>query len=201
MWVDAIAKTIGISKGHKEKLTSKNIEKPWKFDNISEQQFLDSADTGDILLFRSTNLVDGVIQLYGDSPFDHCAMVMKFESDPDEVYFLEANSSDGVCINKFSWVKQHIGKGQFYDKLVFRKVNFQNRQSTQCMEKLEKFINEILGNKYSLNADKLFMRKETVVHKDSKKLVNEGRDFFCSELLAKTFKILGVIQDDKTSCT
>ena len=61
------------------------------------------------------------------------------------------------------------------------------------MEKLEKFINEILGNKYSLNADKLFMRKETVVHKDSKKLVNEGRDFFCSELLAKTFKILGVI--------
>ena len=32
-------------------------------------------------------------------------------------------------------------------------------------------------------------------------MVNEGRDFFCSELVAKAFKVLGIIENDKTSCT
>ena len=30
---------------------------------------------------------------------------------------------------------------------------------------------------------------------------DEDRTFFCSELVAKAFKILGVIENDKTSCT
>jgi hypothetical protein len=31
--------------------------------------------------------------------------------------------------------------------------------------------------------------------------VESDRTFFCSELIAKAFKILGVIEDDETSCT
>jgi len=34
------------------KKTALGLKKPWKFDNMSESQFLAQADTGDILLFR-----------------------------------------------------------------------------------------------------------------------------------------------------
>ena len=33
------------------------------------------------------------------------------------------------------------------------------------------------------------------------RLVEDDRTFFCSELVAKAFKILGVIENDTTSCT
>ena len=36
---------------------------------------------------------------------------------------------------------------------------------------------------------------------DTERLIHEDRSFFCSELVAKAFKLLGVIQDDDTSCT
>lgn len=32
-------------------------------------------------------------------------------------------------------------------------------------------------------------------------LIAEDRTFFCSELVAKAFKILGIIEDDDMSCT
>ena len=35
---------------------------------------------------------------------------------------------------------------------------------------------------------------------DSNILVGTDRTFFCSELVAKAFKVLGVTQNDKTSC-
>ena len=35
----------------------------------------------------------------------------------------------------------------------------------------------------------------------SQVLFDEGRTFFCSELVAKAFKVMKVIENDKTSCT
>ena len=32
-------------------------------------------------------------------------------------------------------------------------------------------------------------------------LFEDDRTFFCSELIAKAFKVIGVIQNDETSCT
>jgi hypothetical protein len=36
---------------------------------------------------------------------------------------------------------------------------------------------------------------------DKERVIQEDRKFFCSELVAKAFKLLGVLQDDDTSCT
>ena len=58
--------------------------------------------------------------------------------------------------------------------------------------------------KYSISTDKL-LKKQTIRSKvqgtNSDKLVDEHRTFFCSELVAKAFKVLGIIEDDDTSCT
>lgn len=32
-------------------------------------------------------------------------------------------------------------------------------------------------------------------------LVDEARTFFCSELVAKAFKVAGVLEDDDTACS
>ena len=39
------------SEGFKFNKSALGLKKPWKFDNISEKQFYQTADTGDILLF------------------------------------------------------------------------------------------------------------------------------------------------------
>jgi hypothetical protein len=51
-------------------------------------------------------------------------MCLKFDTDPNEIYLLEATGSSGVAINRWYFLKQHVGKGKFYDKIVLRHVNF-----------------------------------------------------------------------------
>ena len=51
-------------------------------------------------------------------------MLLKFEADPGEIYLLESTSNGGVALNKWLYVQEHIGKGKFYDKAVFRHVQF-----------------------------------------------------------------------------
>lgn len=80
----------------------------------------------------------GITKAYSDSPFDHVAMCLKFETDPGEVYFLESAANTGVALNKWSFLREHVGADAFYDKIVYRKVNF--RRSDETMLKLEEFI-------------------------------------------------------------
>jgi hypothetical protein len=51
-------------------------------------------------------------------------MVLKFEGSPKEVYMLEATGNYGVAINKWSFLRDHVGKKKFYSRMMFRHVNF-----------------------------------------------------------------------------
>ena len=53
----------------------------WKYDTISELEFLDKADTGDLLLFRTkqNQLGPRITRTLTSSNFDHVAMILKFE--------------------------------------------------------------------------------------------------------------------------
>lgn len=65
-----------------------------------------------------------ITRTYSGSHFDHIAMVLKFETDQDEIFCVEATGNAGVAINRWSYIKDHIGHGKFYDKIVHRHVNF-----------------------------------------------------------------------------
>jgi hypothetical protein len=41
-------------------------------------------------------------------------MVLKFETDQDEVYLVESVGNSGVSLNKWSFLKNHVGEGKFY---------------------------------------------------------------------------------------
>ena len=89
--------------------------------------------------------------------FDHVAMVLRFETDPDEVYMVDATGNQGVSLNKWSFLRDHVGRGKFYDKVVLRHIEF-DRGDTM-VDNLEKFLSQALGQKYKLfSANKLGRR-------------------------------------------
>jgi len=71
------------------------------------------------------------------------------------------------------------------------------------LDKFNVFLEEVLGRKYGLNISKLTKMQTMKVNKDisSKEYVDDNRTFFCSELVAKAFKIIGVLKDDGQSST
>jgi hypothetical protein len=60
---------------------------------------------------------------------------------------------------------------------------------------MEKFLEKSVGKKYEASVTKFMKNKSTFNG------IAEDRTFFCSELVAKAFKLLGIIQDDDTSCS
>jgi hypothetical protein len=54
---------------------------------------------------------------------------------------------------------------------------------------LEVFLKEVVGKPYGLTINKL-LRKETTIFNSNRNYIDENRTFFCSELIAKAFKIL-----------
>jgi hypothetical protein len=75
--------------------------------------------------------------------FDHVGMVLKFDSDENEVYFVEATGNHGVALNKWSSIKGYIGINKFYERIIFRHVDFE--RNDDMVENLEKFLKEALG--------------------------------------------------------
>lgn len=128
---------------------------------MSESQFLAQADTGDILLFRGgANQIGGAItRAYTNSHFDHVAMVLKFETAPDEVFLVEATGNMGVSLNRWVFLRPHVGIGKFYEKLVYRHIKFD--RGDKMVNNLEKFLSEAVGLKYGLGGNKL-LKKKTV---------------------------------------
>ena len=147
------------------------------------------ADTGDILLFRGTATGAKITRTVTGGYFDHVAMVLKFETDPGEVYLVEATGNNGVALNRWGLLKDHVGPGKFYKKLIFRHVNFE--RGDKMVDNLEKFLSEAVGQNYGMRG---ILRSKTLKpSEESDRIIQEDRSFFCSELVAKAYKLLGVI--------
>lgn len=51
-------------------------------------------------------------------------MVLKFENDQKEIYLVESTGNRGVALNKWDFLRAHVGHKEFYDKVVFRHIEF-----------------------------------------------------------------------------
>ena len=127
-------------------------------------------------------------------------MVLKFETDPNEVYLIDATGNNGVSLNKWTFLKEYIGADRFYSHAVFRHIEID--RTNKMVDDLEVFLNEAVGRKYGLGGNKLFRRKTEVGRNMGVNIhIDEDRTFFCSELVAKAFKVLGIIENDNKSCS
>lgn len=174
------------------------INKPWRYDSISEPRFLKMADTGDLLLFKANNSSAAFTRAITNGAFDHVAIILKFEGE-NEIYFVDATAQNGVALNKWTDITKYYGPGLFYQSVVYRHVNFHRSESV--LGDLEMFFRSSIGLDYGLEASKI-IRKNTISNRGQQvELVHQARTFFCSELVAKAFKVAGVLQDDDTACS
>jgi sulfatase maturation enzyme AslB (radical SAM superfamily) len=118
-------------------------------------------------------------------------MILKFESDPDEVYFVESTSNRGVSITRWSTVRQYLG--DFYESVVLRQLEADRNE--HMIARLEIFLKEAVGNKYGMSTSKLLFHRESIKPKKGA-FIDQDRTFFCSELVAKAYKVLGLLADD-----
>jgi len=92
-WVKGIQEAIlsGYLKsitGSNERVLMTQQKAFWKESKISEQYFLDNADTGDILLFRSRNFASKLQRMVTSSNYDHVALVLRYSNN--NIAFIEA---------------------------------------------------------------------------------------------------------------
>ena len=65
------------------------------------------------------------------------------------------------------------------------------------LSQMEAFIKSVVGNSYNISMRHVLFRKKSF---DKKAAQNEERGFFCSELIAKAFKEVGLLQSEQASC-
>ena len=101
------------------------------------------GDTGDILLYQGNNFNGGLIRKVTASKFDHVAMILKFEAEPNEIFLIEATGNRGVALNRWDYLRDHIGDQKFYKKIIFRHIEYD--RSNQMIDNLEMFLKEAIG--------------------------------------------------------
>lgn len=145
-------------------------------------------------------------------------MVLKFGTEPDDIFFIEATGNQGVSIKRYSGMKHTIGS--FYKKIVLRHLEWERPDS--ALDVLEQFIEEAQQCSYDLSFNKLRKRAtinldkqarqrlveeqksasassvaDETANKEKVRLIEEGRGFICSELVMKAYKCVGLIQSDE----
>ena len=71
-------------------------------------------------------------------------MVIKYQDEPTEVYFIEAIGTYGIVFKRFSGMTEELGK--FYKKVVLRHLNW--KRTDVSLRMLEKFVDEVHGANY-----------------------------------------------------
>lgn len=138
----------------------------WKYDTILESDFLEKADTGDLLLFRTKQdqLGARITRTLTSSNFDHVAMILKFEQENDEIFVIDATSGAGVAIQRWSTLRDYLHGinaqvPQYYEQIVHR--HLEGERSDEMIDNLEIFLKEAVGRGYGISTSKL-IKKNTV---------------------------------------
>ncbi len=72
---------------------------------ITEKGFLDQAETGDILLFRSKSLGNKLLRTMTRSEFDHIALLLKYTNG--KIILFEATGKEGVGLSTWSTFRKN----------------------------------------------------------------------------------------------
>lgn len=147
------------------------------------------AEFGDILLFRSVSPIAGLQRkVTGNCKFDHIGMVVKRTRAGYEL--LEA-TGEGVTSYPLEERLEAYSEG-FCDLIALRKVRFP--RSKAISHALAEFTNQVEGKPYNLSITKIAMSRMQSV--DGMKESERKRDYFCSELLAEAFRLMGVFKKE-----
>ena len=66
-------------------------------------------------------------------------MVIKFASEPDDVFFIEATSNQGVVVKSYRGIKWAIGS--HYEKIVLRHLDWERSETS--LNIVDRFLEEV----------------------------------------------------------
>ena len=118
------------------------------------------------------------------------AMIMKFQNGDVKVF--ESNTAEGVQL--YHW-KEYMSKFNVYDQIALRKLYYD--QKKELHQEFFNFAKSAIGGQYKIGAMKLMKLRS---HAKDKEFNNdEKRTFFCSQLIAKVYKLVGLLDQEKAS--
>eukprot|EP00347_Sterkiella_histriomuscorum_P001620 403371331 len=192
-WVDLIIKHQRQSQGFKGEIVQKIAfeKKFWKTNRLNVQKFMQTVDTGDILLFQSKAMASKVQRMLTRSDYDHIALLIKY--DNSKIVIFESLRDQGVQVcqwDKFINMNWH----DMYHKIVYRKLFFP--RTKMFHEGLEDFMKQSIGKRFKINAAKLLRQK---CDSDNSQIIKDDKGYFCSELVASAYKRLGILDQERAA--
>lgn len=100
---------------------------------------------------------------------------------------------DGVDVTTWTYFMENDWN-LLYDKMYYRKLEWDIPPKNK--DALENFVASAIGKKYSLNPAKFF-RQASKYQDDAA----DDKTFFCSELVAASYKRLGILPKNKSSAS
>ena len=186
MWLKVLEEVIGHHSSER-KLCLKTNLKPFyeAADTITEEEFAQTAQSGDILLFLTDHTAGKLQRFFTQSNYDHVAMIIRING---EVMVFEANQNDGVAV--YAW-RKFVKYFNLYQKIAFRKLKSPRKK--ELHHSLLSFARKNVGKKFDIGAYKVLLKQQSDFDWNEEK----ERGFFCSELIAKALKSVGLIEPVK----
>lgn len=189
----------------------------YTFDEIK-----DSLQTGDILLFNGQGMFSLLTQIATLSPWSHVGTVIRCEhiktpydgkwkkertvknNQKDCLYLWHSNASElsipdaitnqvkkGVQLTPLE-VALRLYRGNVFVRRLVHKIDGIGCRR-ECTEKFHKFMRETVVKPYTQDISRLFF---AVYDGPFGTNVDNGKDYFCSEITAQTCKEMGLFFDD-----
>lgn len=165
---------------------TQHSRKFWKKSYITREQFYNTSENGDLVLFKSSSFGSFALRVASNSEFDHVALIVRGKKG--EVFIYECVGSGGVQINNVDFFLDNDWD-KFYKKIAIRKLHCD--RSKDFTKAFSETCSKFIGKPYKLSAEKL-MRKES--------LNIDNIDFFCSELVAAVYKKLKLLPNEISAC-
>jgi len=182
---------------------------------LSQQLHLDRAlfimDAGDVVLFRTRGLLQGLQRSVTGSHYDHVGLVLRIpyhSPSPRALYILES-TSDGVRTYPLS---RRLRAWHASRALVVVRRLVGVERSMRWRSILDRFVNEVDGLPYGLSIRKIFAGatgnkrsgkengndmdgSQSQMHTTQQS--HEQDSFFCSELVASAYMRLNLLDSDQ----
>ena len=179
-WHTSLQSVIEGSRGWIEDKTALGKKaKFWKNERISEIEFLNEADTGDLVIVRNENLASKLTRTFHGNAHDTLALVIKYVNG--KVALLAGNDKEVASL--VMWDKFLLAKAQGPGKVFWRRLTVD--KSDEMMMQLEEFVMSLKENQTSLDL--------------SSGTESEGKKHhgsLGSEVIVSAFKEMGIISKD-----
>jgi hypothetical protein len=182
LWQECILSVISRSKGTQEgKIALGKKQKFWKFERICEFDFLEAADTGDLLLIRSETLASKISRTFIKT-HDRIALILKYVNG--KVALFEKNQSGKTEILLWDDFLKDSSISSTLN-IFWRRLNVE--KTDEMMIQLEEFVQNTRTQDYSSNLNPALQ---------SEKVKLDVSLSFSADLISEAYKEMGILSKE-----